>query len=162
MIQFSWYVGSGLGSDMTRSRFWKFSLIKIISKLGTSGCKRLQPNLLHPQISGRENKTILIHIQTISVYIPRRFWIWICHCEPTYPNSNTSMQSPYRADATRDRKITGQEINDGTGGNCRGDPYNCCREKLTSTAHFCCCDHEGIWATLPESTYLGRILPGNT
>jgi hypothetical protein len=31
---------------------------------------------------------------------------------------------------------------------------NCCQEKLTSTAHFCCCNLEGIWATLhvPAST----------
>jgi hypothetical protein len=35
---------------------------------------------------------------------------------------------------------------------CCGDPDNCCREKLTSTAHFCCCNQESIWATLPEST----------
>jgi hypothetical protein len=26
------------------------------------------------------------------------------------------------------------------------------REKITSTAHFLCCNHEGIWASLPEST----------
>jgi hypothetical protein len=32
---------------------------------------------------------------------------------------------------------SGQEINNGTRDNCCSDPYNCCREKLTSSmAHF--------------------------